>query len=313
MDNSNNSIIGHSSTITGSNNHIFGSSAGTNLTGDDNVSIGINSSENASSSSNNVAIGRFAFRHFTTSCNDNVAIGYGSMIGSSGNSVDASNNTCIGKYSGQIITTGYNNVIIGANAGDAITTGSKNIIIGTDADISGANGTNQIVIGDGAVGYGDNIAVLGNSSCNEWIPGADNHTNIGHLSRRFKDVYATNGTIQTSDIREKTDVRDVKLGLDFINALRPVSYKWKDSKTTTKKYGLIAQEVETVLQQFGINDEKEIINYDKDADRYGLAYTELIAPLISSLKELSEENKNLKKYINDLDEKVNTLIDSKKS
>jgi hypothetical protein len=29
-----------------------------------------------------------------------------------------------------------------------------------------------------------------------------------------------------SDIRDKADVRDTQLGLNFINALRPVDYKW---------------------------------------------------------------------------------------
>jgi hypothetical protein len=41
-------------------------------------------------------------------------------------------------------------------------------------------------------------------------------------------VYAYNGTIQTSDIRDKAGVEDSDLGLDFILALTPRSYRWKD-------------------------------------------------------------------------------------
>ena len=35
------------------------------------------------------------------------------------------------------------------------------------------------------------------------------------------------GTVQNrSDSRDKADVRDTVLGLDFINKLRPVDFKW---------------------------------------------------------------------------------------
>ena len=43
--------------------------------------------------------------------------------------------------------------------------------------------------------------------------------------------YATNGTIQTSDSRlSKQEVVTSVLGIDFIKALRPVSYKWIEGK-----------------------------------------------------------------------------------
>ena len=66
----------------------------------------------------------------------------------------------------------------------------------------------------------------------------------------FDDIFATNGTIQTSDQRDKTSITDLDLGLNFINDLRPVSFIWNDrgGYTGTREHmGFIAQEVASTL------------------------------------------------------------------
>ena len=151
-------------------------------------------------------------------------------------------------------------------------------------------------------------------------PSTDNSYDLGHSSYRWDDVYATNGTIDTSDERKKDEISDSSLGLDFIKKLRPVEFKWKDYdyespvdyyqggdeipegkhigdiKTTEKKsksfsrkhYGLIAQEVEEVLNNSGIstNDFAPLI-YDESADLYGMRYSEMVSILMKSVQELS--------------------------
>ena len=69
------------------------------------------------------------------------------------------------------------------------------------------------------------------------------------------------------------------LGLTFINAIKPVSYKFKTGTRT--HYGVIAQDLETVL------DGKDFAGLVKDTEtnNYGIRYTELIAPLIKALQE----------------------------
>jgi hypothetical protein len=57
-------------------------------------------------------------------------------------------------------------------------------------------------------------------------PGADNTYTIGKSGRRWSAIWAANGTIQTSDARDKRDVAASDLGLDFIMALRPISYRF---------------------------------------------------------------------------------------
>lgn len=143
-------------------------------------------------------------------------------------------------------------------------------------------------------------------------PIADNTHDLGDGSNRFQDIYATNATIQTSDADLKTDVVDISLGLDFINRLRPVTYKFKDydydvtvtdpetgeetTETRRKTYtrdhaGLIAQEVATALTESGV-DPANFAAYVDTSVKTGtgykaLRYEEFIACLIKAVQELS--------------------------
>ena len=54
-----------------------------------------------------------------------------------------------------------------------------------------------------------------------------------------------------SDERLKTEVRETKYGLEFINKLRPVDYKWKDDNDPKIHQGLVAQEVKELDEDFG--------------------------------------------------------------
>lgn len=122
-------------------------------------------------------------------------------------------------------------------------------------------------------------------------PYDDDAHDLGESGIRWDDVYATNGTIQTSDRNAKKDIVKSDLGLTFINAVEPVSYKFKTGTRT--HYGIIAQDLETVL------DGKDFAGLTKDTEtgNYGLRYTELISPLIKAVQELSAEVNTLKTEI----------------
>jgi hypothetical protein len=66
------------------------------------------------------------------------------------------------------------------------------------------------------------------SASNSWEPVNDGGQGLGRSGQRWSEVWASNGTIQTSDEREKTQVVDCDLGLDFIKALRPKRWVWAD-------------------------------------------------------------------------------------
>ncbi|MGE3468161.1 MAG: tail fiber domain-containing protein, partial [Pyrinomonadaceae bacterium] len=144
-------------------------------------------------------------------------------------------------------------------------------------------------IGVGTTNPGTKLQVAGVIS-----PSADNTYDLGTSALRFKDIYAANNVIQTSDARLKTDVKDSDLGLGFINNLRPVSYYWKEGDPKLH-YGVIAQETEKALSDAkklsGRESEVDnvIVTHDEKTDRYGVRYTELIAPIIKAIQELYNE------------------------
>ena len=85
-------------------------------------------------------------------------------------------------------------------------------------------------------------------------------------------------------------IADCDLGVDFINTLKPKSYKMKGLKEghldyNRKHYGLIAQE----LIGTKLNDS---IFGDKDGE-YSLAYNDIIAPMIKAIQELSAKVETL--------------------
>jgi len=116
-----------------------------------------------------------------------------------------------------------------------------------------------------------------------FAPNTDASSPLGTSTYKWSTVYATNGTIQTSDRNEKNTILQSDLGLSFIDQLKPVSYKFNNKDKT--HYGLIAQDLEEVLEKEGktLDDFAGIVKDEK----YGLNYSELISPLIKAVQELS--------------------------
>ena len=67
----------------------------------------------------------------------------------------------------------------------------------------------------------------------------------------------------------------------------------RDINNGKKTWGLIAQEVETVLGDYQNN----VVSHDTDDDTYGLAYEAIISPLIKAVQELSAKNDALESRI----------------
>lgn len=137
------------------------------------------------------------------------------------------------------------------------------------------------------------------------------------LGNETQGVYTTQPIQVRSDRRDKADIEDTRLGLDFIEKLRPVDYRWdmradyfeydeegaivsvgeRDGSKKRRRihHGLIAQEVQSVIEETGVDfggfqDHK--VNGGSDVMTVG--YEELIAPLIKAVQELSAQVKELK-------------------
>ena len=238
----------------------------------------------------------------------NASVVLGSDAGRSG--MTGSYNTIVGYFAGRNITSGGGNIIVGGNGAAALTTGSNNVLIGGD---TGNTMTNNTVVGsgsntsDGTTHY-SNSTVLGSGIAS--VISGNNQVQLGN-STTTTYVY---GTVQTrSDARDKADVRDTVLGLDFVSQLRPVDFRWdyredyresvvdpetreetvtilpKDGRKKRNRFhhGLIAQEVKTTCDRLGVDfggyQDHAIAG---GAERLTLGYEELIGPLIRSIQQL---------------------------
>ena len=280
--------------VAGSRNSAFGDYALTNnITGQDNVAFGANVIQQTLHASNNTAIGYGAMHFFKDDKNknneDTYTRGYrntaiGTQVMQDGK--NASYSTFLGSYAGRYVEGDYN-VGLGASSMYNLTTGERNVGVGGNTNRVVKTGSDNIAIGYSAgptgdfkntVSLGSNAHALGN---NEVQIGDDSQT-----------VYTHNALQQRSDKRSKKDITETKLGLDFIKQLKPVDYKYKNSDK--QQHGLIAQDIVGLESEFGgVSNHKE----NGGEDLYNVAYTELIAPLIKSVQELSQEVEELKKEL----------------
>lgn len=125
-------------------------------------------------------------------------------------------------------------------------------------------------------------------------PAADNAVTLGASGARWSTIWSATGTIQTSDRRRKTDIAPSDLGLDFILALNPVSYRWAVGGNEAGQarpgrrthYGLLAQDVRAVLGDKDFAGHVLADPHDPDSEQ-GLRYDAFIAPLVAAVQTLA--------------------------
>ena len=130
---------------------------------------------------------------------------------------------------------------------------------------------------------------------------------LGQSGNRWGTVYATNGSINTSDKRLKKEIENIDYGLNDIMKLRSVSYQWKDNKYGTKTHlGLIAQEVQSIIP--------EVVNVGDDEEKYlGMAYTELLPVTIKAIQEQQQIIEDQETRIAELEKQLAKTNDEKAS
>jgi len=139
------------------------------------------------------------------------------------------------------------------------------------------------------------------------MPGGDGNIKLGSSSHRWSEVYATNGTIQTSDRRLKKGIESLDYGLEEVLQLHPVSYQWKDEKYkkdagNEQHLGLVAQDVQNVID--------EIVNKPSDTDGYlGMSYSELIPVLVHAIQEQQQIIQKQEQALKEKNEKMQSQID----
>jgi hypothetical protein len=161
----------------------------------------------------------------------------------------------------------------------------------------------QVYMSDGiGAGFESNI-----------FPRYNSGQSCGQSDKKWSTVYATSPTINTSDRNQKKEIEESDLGINLINKLKPVKYKFIENTSNRFHYGLIAQDVSGSLNELGVETkdfagyiemnmyasgsnkisnlsslkEENDISEWMPVKEYGLRYEEFISPMIKAIQQLS--------------------------
>lgn len=218
-----------------------------------------------------------------------------------------SNSTAVGANALISNTIGVNITAVGASALEQNTSGNGNTAIGQSTLFSNTIGENNTAIGNWA-GYGtgtnanttgSNNTFIGNGSVG--AAASDNNTiTLGNAS--ITTLRCQVGSITTfSDARDKTDIAPLAFGLNFINALNPVSFTWnmrqpepKDGepvevygKVGVPDIGFIAQELQAAQQATGVTIPGLV--HESNPDRLEASPSAILPALVKAVQQLSAQ------------------------
>jgi len=294
-----NVIIGNEAgtDLTSANNNTFiGRGAGASITtGGSNVAIGHDAYNGCDAEQKNIAIGQDALGGAIAGGEYNIGIGVEAGLAVT----SADGVVLMGYQAGDGLTTGGYNTLVGYQAGDGLTTGSSNVCVGKGTDTNANDDVNAITIGDG-------------------ITSGTNNFSFGKGSNVVSNDFSSNANwSRSSDVRKKREIYNQGLGLDFINDLRTVNFKWKPSNEFPKEWndyseennmdtdvimhGFIAQEVKESLDKHANDIDKKFGGWSEGVD--GMQHTSremFVIPLIKAVQELSAQVTTLKDEINTL-------------
>jgi hypothetical protein len=234
------------------------SDATNKLTGNGaNVAIGQSCMLDAQTSRHNVAIGDQALKDGTGS-QENVAIGRNALTVFAGNFP----NTAVGAFAGDSVSSGYWNTLIGYKAGDLMTTGANCLTLGNSAQSTSVTASNEVT--------------LGNSS-------------ITTLRCQQTTITAL------SDERDKKNITDISLGLEYLEKVRPVEFDWamREKSEWNGKHvaGFIAQEMMAVEDEYDAAFLGSVLRNNPDKLEVGPAA--LLPIMVKAIQELSARVKEL--------------------
>lgn len=163
---------------------------------------------------------------------------------------------------------------------------------------------------------------ISNSSQPAIYPTTTGKGYVGLSNNKWAAVYATNGTIQTSDRNQKENILDIDPRYEeLFSRLRPVTYELKGSGHDRVHVGFIAQEIKEAMDDLGITAEEFAgycedikVEYDEETGEeikvfddngepvvlYSLRYSEFIALNTRMIQKQQQK-------INDLESRLEKL------
>lgn len=117
-----------------------------------------------------------------------------------------------------------------------------------------ASHNSKLVCGYGGGATDGGYLRVYDASTSDWKV-CDNKSSLGTSSGRWKQVYAANSTISTSDRNYKDNITPLTdRHIAFFMRLLPVSFTFKDGESGRTHIGMIAQDVEEAMSQCGFTD-----------------------------------------------------------
>jgi hypothetical protein len=251
---------------------------------------------------------RVIFKAYTDSDSSAAAIAFSNGATSEAMRITSDGNLLVGKTAASSATVGFEAKPTGFMAatrdGDTVAVlnrkSSDGEILsfrkdGSSVGSIGSASGNRIYIGTGnsTLGFSPVVDAVYPFS-------GDDAVDLGTSSARFDDVYATNGTIQTSDRNEKQDIAELtdaeqRVAVAAKGLLR--KFRWKD-KVAEKgdeartHFGIIAQDLQAAFEAEGLDagDYAMFISSTwtdeetgEERTRMGVRYSELLAFIIAAI------------------------------
>jgi hypothetical protein len=266
-----------------------------NINGEYNTALGVNSLLSNTTGRLNLAVGMTSL-YRNTNGEYNTALGSNSLF----SNIDGANNTAVGYqslksnlsgfnntavgYNSLLSSTGNYNTAIGYNAGSTITTGANLTCIGIDAAPSSATAFDQVTLGNGFV--------------------QTLRCNVQTIS-------------SLSDMRDKKNITDLTLGLDFLMKVKPRQFNWdkrewyEGNKSDGSKMketptaGFISQELDEVQT----NENADWLNLvlKDNPEKLEATYGNLLPVIVKAIQELKAEKDELKNENNEMKQRLLNL------
>lgn len=239
---------------------------------------------------------------------DNIFLGAGSGgTNLVSNVTDAVNNVCLGNYSAENITLGDGNVGIGYLSLGLLTTSIQNTALGARSLYRATTGQDNVAVGHRAGEYhnGNECILINPRTTYTFLPDYTNTNCIVIGIDSFPSTISVSNEItlgnsaitslrcavtsitSLSDQRDKTNIQDLTLGLDFIKQLRPVEFEWNTrdgAKVGVKDFNFIAQDLKAAQEE--VNAPWLNLVLDNNPDKLEATPGRLIPILVKAIQDL---------------------------
>jgi hypothetical protein len=199
-------------------------------------------------------------------------------------------NVFFGNQSGANVTGGTNNVLLGASAGPNISTGSSNVMIGAGAG-GATTGSNNVFIGNvtgQTTTTGVNNILLGYQTFAASATASDSIT-LGNADHNILRCAVTSIT-SLSDVRDKKEIEELPVGLEFVKGLKPVKFVWDDrneeGKHDVSDFGFIAQDLKASQEEVEMAETLKLV-YEENPEKLEASYGKLIPILVKAIQDLN--------------------------